>query len=307
MSPGHNCPDPPSLANCPVSESYYGYRPGLGANGALLALFSIALLLHTFQGSLHRTWGFLISMFFGNVAEIIGYAGRIMMWKNPFELNPFLIQICCLTIAPAFLCAGIYLCLARIVIVFGEDISRIKPKVYQYAFICCDFISLVLVGAGGGSASVRSQNNEDPTLGNNLMLAGLSFQVFTLLVFILASLEYAFRVYRRQGEMNPIHAKLRSSFKVKGFLVALSFSTLLLFIRNVYRVVELAGGWGSKLMENQTLFIILEGVMVILAVLLLNAFHPGYCFEEGYVPGLKKKRGFPTAASSHSESQDEEK
>ena len=47
--------------------------------------------------------------------------------------------------------------------------------------------------------------------------------------------------------------------------------------------------------------------MVILAVLLLNAFHPGYCFEEGYVPGLKKKRGFPTSASSHSESQDEEK
>ena len=94
------------------------------------------------------------------------------------------------------------------------------------------------------------------------MLAGLSFQVFTLLVFILASLEYAFRVYRRQGEMNPIHAKLRSSFKFKGFLVALAFSTLLLFIRNVYRVVELAGGWGSKLMENQTLFIILEGVYV---------------------------------------------
>ena len=45
-----------------------------------------------------------------------GYAGRIMMWKNPFELNPFLIQICCLTIAPAFLCAGIYLCLARMLV-----------------------------------------------------------------------------------------------------------------------------------------------------------------------------------------------
>jgi len=285
------CGFPPTLDNCPIEYSYYGYRPSLAANAVLLALFAIALILHVFQGIKYKTWGFLIAMFWGNLAEIIGYVGRIGMWKNPFEMNPFLIQICCLTIAPAFLCAGIYLCLARIVIVFGEKLSRIPPKGYQYIFIFCDFVSLVLVGAGGGTASVKSQDNEDPTIGNNLMLAGLSFQVFTLAIFILASLEYGLRVFRNQSQMtnNPVHMKLRNSWQFKGFLFALTLATILLFIRNVYRVVELAGGWGSTLSQNQPLFIVLEGVMVILAVFVLNAFHPGACFQEGYVPGLKKK------------------
>jgi hypothetical protein len=47
-------------------------------------------------------------------------------------------------------------------------------------------------------------------------------------------------------------------------------------------VIEMAQGWHGQLSKNQTLFFILEGVMVGLAVLVLNAFHPGWCFSIGY-------------------------
>jgi hypothetical protein len=114
------------------------------------------------------------------------------------------------------------------------------------------------------------------------MLVGLAFQVFTLALFILLCAEYAFRVTRTLDTLNPIHAKLRASKKFRGFLCALASSTVFILIRSIFRVIELAQGWSGELMGNQTLFFVLEGVMVTLAVLVLNVFHPGWCFREGY-------------------------
>jgi hypothetical protein len=202
------------------------------------------------------------------------------------EQGPFLMQIVCLTIAPAFLAAGVYLCLSRIVTTFGRDNSRISARAYPMIFITCDFLSLIFQAAGGGIASVKTQNREDPKLGNNLMIAGLAVQVVTLLIFILLALDFAIRTNYRIGQvgshnaLNPRHAALRKSWRFKGFLIALSLSTLCIFTRCVFRVAELSDGWSGHLMKVQHYFIGLEGVIIIAAVLLLNLFHPGFCFGE---------------------------
>jgi hypothetical protein len=181
------------------------------------------------------------------------------------------------------------------VIIFGRDISRIPPGGYTRIFIPCDIFSLVLQATGGGMASVASQNGRDPKNGDNIMIAGLSVQVFTMALFILLSVEYGWRVYKRlqaQGSagLDPTHAKLRNSASFKGFLVALTLATLCVFARCVFRVAELAGGWRGALMKNQGLFIGLEGVMVIVAALSLVAFHPGLCFKLGYEVAEEKNR-----------------
>jgi len=228
--------------------------------------------------------------------------------------NPFLIQIICLTIAPAFLAAGVYLCLSRIVSTFGVENSRIKPLSYPRIFIPCDIASLVLQALGGGIASAKTHQNEDPTVGNNIMIAGLAFQVLTLLIFIVLALDFAIRTIcriRRLGQdaLDPRHAKLRDSWQFKGFLVTLSFSTLCIFTRCVYRVAELSEGWSGQLIKTQRYFIGLEGAVIVAAVLALNIFHPGLCFKEALdartEPENKsrrtwfgKKRNAPTAYSS---------
>lgn len=120
------------------------------------------------------------------------------------------------------------------------------------------------------------------------MLAGLCFQVFTLLIFIVLSTDFALRTYRAvrekgvSGALDPTHAKLRSSKIFRGFLAALIFATLCIFTRSVYRVAELSEGWSGKLIQTQRYFIGLEGAIVAAGVLALNVFHPGYCFREGY-------------------------
>lgn len=49
-----------------------------------------------------------------------------------------------LTIGPTFFTASIYLCLARIIVLLSESLSRFKPRTYTLCFISSDVISLVL-------------------------------------------------------------------------------------------------------------------------------------------------------------------
>ncbi|KAF2028290.1 RTA1-domain-containing protein [Setomelanomma holmii] len=272
---------------CGFEYAYFQHVPSKSANMAFAVLFGISALVFLGQGIVGKRWlGFTVAMVSGCVLEVIGYAGRVMAATGLYHENPFLIQIVCLTIAPGFLAAGVYLCLSRIVITFGAENSRISARAYPRIFIPCDFLSLVLQAAGGGIASVKTHMNEDPKLGNNIMIAGLSVQVATLLIFILLAIDFAIRTIRRinhlgaQNALDPRHAKLRESWMFKGFLVALSLITLCIFTRCVYRVAELSEGWTGHLMAEQNYIIGLEGAVIVVAVYLLNFFHPGFCFRE---------------------------
>ena len=87
--PDANC----TLAICPVTASVYEYRPDLGANSAFIALFGIAGIIHLVLGLRRRTWWFTICVLLGVIDEMIGYGGRVMLYKNPFNFNAFIMQI----------------------------------------------------------------------------------------------------------------------------------------------------------------------------------------------------------------------
>ncbi|EWC44263.1 hypothetical protein DRE_01089 [Drechslerella stenobrocha 248] len=269
---------------CPIENSLFNYQASLGFNATLLALFSLSTIGFIVVGIWKKTWGFFIAMSLGGILEVIGYIARVAGAVSPFNGlagQAFLVQICCLTIAPACYAAGIYLCLSRIVMAFGEGISRIKPRWYTYIFIACDVSSLILQSAGGAIASL-ADDQDGLELGTNIMIAGLAWQVVTMTLFMALCAEFAYRCYKHKHLFDVSQASLRSSKKFRYFLVALGVATLLIYIRCVYRVAELAEGWNGPLMLSETYFLVLEGLMVVLAVLVLNVFHPGICFGESY-------------------------
>ena len=87
----------------------------------------------------------------------------------------------------------------------------------------------------------------------NIALAGLSFQVFTLVIFILLTLDFVI-LYRRA----KTGVVLATRFKV--FAIFFSVSIILILIRCAYRIDELSDGYSGSLIHNQGLFIALEGV-----------------------------------------------
>lgn len=109
----------------------YDYEIALAPNLVFILLFAISMMAYALSWLVCRRAGvFTISLLLGCFCEILGYAGRILSWHNPWEQLGFLLQICCLTIAPAFMAAGIYLCLRKIVYAFGQENSRISAKWY---------------------------------------------------------------------------------------------------------------------------------------------------------------------------------
>lgn len=185
----------------------------------------------------------------------------------------------CLTIAPAFLTAGIYLCLSRIVIIYGQEISRFRPATYTIIFCTCDVISLVLQAAGGAIASTAT-TLDDKDVGKNIMLAGLGFQVFSLVLFAILCTEFAWRVRRSKGAWNPRYIDLVSSAVFKSFLGGLCLATITILVRSIYRCVELSGGFNGPLfIGNELEFMILEGVMITLAAGGLTILHPGIAMK----------------------------
>jgi hypothetical protein len=147
----------------------------------------------------------------------------------------------------------------RLILVFSQSIcyldptiARFNPKLIYWIFISADVVSLSLQAGGGGQSSTTSGSSK---LGENISLAGLSFQVFTLVIFVLLAADYLVRFYRLPGR-----AKTSSRFKM--YLVFLSSSIVLILIRCVYRIDELKDGYSGSLFHNKNLFYGLESVYV---------------------------------------------
>lgn len=269
-----------SLTSCDLTLAAFDYRASLPGNSLYAAIFGIYLILNIFFGIRHKVWGFMTAMCIGLAGEVIGYIARILLWKNPFDPtgNDFLVYLICLTISPALMSAAIYLCLGRIVVVFGESISRFRPRTYTLIFCSCDLLSLVLQAAGGAMTSTAKTYSTQQT-GINIMLAGLSTQVVSLLIFIIMSTDYALRLYRNPGAWDTRHAALYQSRLFQAFLYGLAVATVTILTRSAFRVAELQGGFHGALANNQISFMVLEGAMITIACTCLTLLHPGIAFQ----------------------------
>lgn len=268
-----------TIETCELNMSSFLYIPSLPGNAIMAAIFGILLVGQLGLGIKHKTWGYMVAMVMGFLLEIIGYSGRIILHNNPFSEAGFLQYLVTMTIAPAFLTAAIYLCLGRIVNVYGAHLSYFKPRTYTIVFCTFDFICLLLQAAGGAIAST-AEDEDGSDLGRNIMIAGLIFQVVALGLFMLVGGYYAFCVYKGRGTWNQKYLDLVNTWLFKAFPIGLGVATLTIQIRSIYRCAELWGGFDSDLfMGHEPVFMVLEGVMIIIAGLCLTLLHPAVCFQ----------------------------
>lgn len=267
-------------ATCPPSQSVYGYAPSLAATLFFLIVFSLSGIAYVYQGIRTRTYFFLGAMVLGAISEALGYVAKIMLHNDPFSDLGFKMSVVLLTFAPAFYAAGIYYTLKHICLTFGSEFSRLRPKFYTWIFISCDLFSIILQAIGGAVSSASS----DLTIlnvGTNIMIAGLVTQVFTLVVFGLLAGDYGMAVYRNRNNLNPATHSLRQTMRFKLFILALWVAYIGILVRCSFRVAELAGGWSNNpILRSQGLFIGLDSVPCAIAAIVLNIWHPGYCFPK---------------------------
>ncbi|KAB8199279.1 RTA1 like protein [Aspergillus parasiticus SU-1] len=250
-------------------DTAYGYQPSLAAGIVFLVLFGLSMIVHTIQFTWKRTWWCAVFSI-GCLTEVLGWAGRTWSSECPYNMTAFLMQISTLIIAPTFFTAGIYVLLGRFIQILGRDSSILSPKMYLWIFCTCDVISLVIQAIGGGIASAETNKEDGDTApGTHIMVAGIVFQLFSITVFVACAADFVRRVLRRRLLQN-----MSGSFT--PLFAAMVFSVLCIYVRSIYRTIELSQGWSGYLITREKYFIALDGAMMVAAVGVFNIFHPGW-------------------------------
>ncbi|KAG7662371.1 RSB1 [[Candida] subhashii] len=277
------------------------------ANVLFAALFGICFICHFGLAWRARTKYFGACMIVGTGLEFAGYLARTFAhyaWSDP---NLFLCQIICLTMAPAFVMAGIYYLLGQLLVSSGRQYSVLKPIWFSYVFIFCDVASLLIQGSGGTTAAVELHHFGNTKPGTFVMVAGVAFQVVSMTIFLGFLFDFIHRVYfkpdpditfsiKRLFQLlfnTPEGIKMkrhldryytpefenirnRRCFQYAPSIILLS--VLLIYIRCIYRVIELSQGWRGYLITHEEYIMALDALPVFLACAIYVPFHPLFLF-----------------------------
>lgn len=119
------------------------------------------------------------------------------------------------------------------------------------------------------ASSESSEVGGDTELGTHIMVAGIIFQLFSITIFVFCAADFIRRTM--QGSMLQF---LGGS--VVPLLGAMILSVVCIYIRSIYRTIELLQGWDGYLITHESYFVGLDGAMMVVAVVVFNFLHPGW-------------------------------
>ncbi|KAI0804276.1 RTA1-domain-containing protein [Xylaria sp. FL0064] len=265
-----------TLDTCPLSDSFYGYRPNLGID-IFISIVYVAIISHClYVAIIKRKWlSYTISVLLGALLELIGFASRIYGYAHPFVKIGWILQYSLITFAPVFTSAAIYVCIGRIADYLGRGKFNIRPRLYARIFIPCDLFALLIQASGGGVSF-----GEEPPLdggistGQGIIIGGLTLQVVSLTVFFILFMGVIWpaNLFRpkKNGRLDE------DDVRVRNFIVYILIAIILVIGRSGFRVAEYSEGIFGTLGHNQVLFIIFDGIPIAVATSLMVIFHPIY-------------------------------
>ncbi|KAL4809807.1 RTA1 like protein-domain-containing protein [Aspergillus unguis] len=248
--------------------TFYYYTPSAAAGGIFAGLFGVCALLHLFQLLKTRTW-FMIPFAIGAALETVGYVGRVLSSQEApnFTKVPYVMQSALILIAPAFLAASIYMTLGRIIAMLdAERCSLIPLRFLTKIFVAGDVISFLMQATGAG---IMVKDDSSTDLGENIIVGGLFVQIAFFVFFMIVALSFEIRMSRNGIVVSPyLHPIWRRH------MVALGFTSVLILIRSVVRVVEYMMGYDSFIMRQEVFIYVFDALLMAIVGFTLNWIHP---------------------------------
>ncbi|KAJ5658857.1 uncharacterized protein N7484_002506 [Penicillium longicatenatum] len=218
----------------------YGYTPSIGLAAFAAVWFFAHLVGNLMQNFTSRSWWWM-TFTTGLVFEITGY------------IYFFIVT------SPVFLAAGVYTVLSALISRLGDQYCFVQPKVILGLFITSDAVSTIVQIGGACLVGVKAPRREDPTTANRILLAGLAYQVCAMSFFVIL--------------MGIFQLRAQSAIKEHGyrtFCCVFSISTIMVYLRTIFRLAETAEGLGGRLSSNEVFFACLEFAPISIVVLLLD-------------------------------------
>lgn len=248
----------------------FHYVPSESLAIVAIIAFSLATVLVTF-GTIKYGGRFMWIIVSMGIAEVIGYGLRIFA-SNKQDLTAFIVSTLCLLMAPIALALINYVVVARLVKEADMDVRipklgwKLTPNRISKFFFIGDLLCFILQAAGGGLLAVGVEQLTD--IGTVIVLFGLAIQLFFFTSFVWV----IFAITRKNSPLMKIDS-------LKLVFHGLAFTISMLYIRNIFRVIEFATGMESYVNKNEWTFYMFETFPIFLAFLAYAYWHFGRLLE----------------------------
>jgi len=269
-----------------LNSNPWSYTPSFAVALVAVILYAIVTVLLIGRMFQFRAWWF-IAVILGGIMECLGLGARARNTQDLTNQSLYKMQLACTILAPIFTAAAEYILLGRIMDYVGRRFSLFRPTLVSWVFISSDAISFLIQVGGAAALLARPDVNSNSTkdelnkaqnllnLGDNILLAGLAINLASFVVFML---QITYFDYQTRKQHAP-------GGRWRQLLIALYVSTLLVLIRQVYRVIEFSQGWFGFLPTHEAYFFGLDSLVILLASAVYIWFWPNR-----YIPGDKQAR-----------------
>ncbi|KAF9229258.1 hypothetical protein BS17DRAFT_684225, partial [Gyrodon lividus] len=146
---------------------------------------------------------------------------------------------------------------------------------------------LIVQAVGGAMAALEVNKGKSVSGGGNIMLVGIAAQMVFIAVYVACAGEFFLRFLANSPvqQVSTVSAQKLGPLadgKMRYMIMGLMFDATCIFIRSVYRTIELSlsDGWAGIIISTQVYFNVLDGGMVTLTICTLNLAHPGSLLKE---------------------------
>ncbi|KAJ5974491.1 ZIP metal ion transporter [Penicillium waksmanii] len=277
-----------------TEESHYSYDPSLVVAIVAAVLYGIAFLLTLIQWVRYKSWVWL-TMVVAAAMEAIGYIARCISTQNVTEKSVYVLQFALIILAPVLMAACCYVLFGRIIFLVVPRESRtfklcwVPPRFITPLFVGFDIVALFLQLVGAVMLSSVSVGDTGAAQkldrGKSIAQAGVIIQLVAFGMFSVAAVRFNFTSkrfaksiserYESSGEKSYIIDGLVKKKHWPALLRVVNFTTLLILVRSIYRLVEFTEGTTGYLNTHEWTMYVFDALVIYPCVALYVYWHPG--------------------------------
>jgi len=216
----------------PTAENIYSYRPSLAASilfnilygGLIIPHFTLSCYRCRHKVMKHR---YTICLLVAAIISTAGYSIRTPSIENPSNVGLYAASASLIVISPIFVCATLYLLLARLIQLYlparHQTFFHVSPRLLGKLFITSDVISFMTQGSGSGIAASGNWQGNSRTVGVDVLLVGLALQLATFTFFLVVTWRFVCRVrVTAKPVFNTNLTKVMTGVWIAAFFVEVS-------------------------------------------------------------------------------------
>ncbi|KAJ2445877.1 hypothetical protein GGF42_005849 [Coemansia sp. RSA 2424] len=254
---------------------YFTYYPKDVYPDVAMALYFVATIVLIVQIVRQKAQFWLFILPGTALAEALGYLFReLCVRETTFTL--YVLMTLFLLLPPNAMALANYKTVGKII---GQSSAQprwffLKPRFVNWFYFSSDVLSIALQGAGGGMMTTY-QHRET---GKKIVLVGLILQLFFFTCFLATT----FYVWTRSAYTVAMSSRDSSSIAAKRkVLFTVVATTVLLYLRSIYRIVEFADGYGGPIYSAEWAFYVFDTLLIFIAFIVYIVVPLGPHFVRG--------------------------